>query len=205
MSDPEDAYYSIREKVTVQTKVKGSRFIGYATPVSDDNSAQNYLQSITKKHYDASHNCYAFRIGFGDKTVTRYSDAGEPSGTAGRPILNVIEGHGLSDIICVVTRYFGGTKLGTGGLARAYAECADETLKTAKKVNKIITQSFSVQFDYDLTGQVMHVFSGMGIPVENPVYDTKTKLHTRVRLSKIAAFKDELIQATAGKIEIKHV
>lgn len=204
MSDSDDVYYTIASEITTQIKVKGSRFIGYAAPVQNEEAAHDYLLRLSKKYHDATHHCYAFQIGYGDKNIIRFSDAGEPSGTAGRPILNVITGDQLTDVICVVVRYFGGTKLGTGGLARAYGECASQTLKSAKTITKVLTQPVILSFDYNLTGQVMTVLSRLGILIENPVYDRETHLNIQVRYSKIDLLKNELIQATAGKIEIKH-
>ena len=107
---------------------KKSRFIGYAVPAESEEEALAAVEKIKKKHYDARHNCYAFSIGTGPQPLLRFSDDGEPQGTAGKPILEVIGGSGVRNVCIVVTRYFGGTLLGTGGLVRAYTEAAKAAL-----------------------------------------------------------------------------
>jgi len=122
----------IKEKCRHEERVKDSRFIATAAPVSDEKEANTFISEIKKEFHDASHNCSAWRIGRGNKSIYRYNDDGEPSGTGGRPILKAIEIRELSDICVVVTRYFGGTKLGTGGLSRAYGQLATELLKKSE-------------------------------------------------------------------------
>lgn len=111
-----DNFFTLPGVVSGETKVKRSRFIGHASPIQGIDQIESFLSRIRTAYYDATHCCFAYRLGSGDQTTFRTSDGGEPSGTAGRPILEAIENHGLTDVICTVTRYFGGTKLGTGGL-----------------------------------------------------------------------------------------
>ena len=118
-----DSYNTILTPGTDEIVEKKSRFIGYAQPVSSEEEAYAFVESVKKKHYDARHNCLAFAIGK-ENTLYRFSDDGEPQGTAGKPILEVISGNQVTDICIVVTRYFGGTLLGTGGLVRAYTEAS---------------------------------------------------------------------------------
>ena len=125
-----DSYNTILTPGTDEIVEKKSRFIGYAQPVSSEEEAYAFVESVKKKHYDARHNCHAFAIGK-ENTLYRFSDDGEPQGTAGKPILEVISGNQVTDICIVVTRYFGGTLLGTGGLVRAYTEAAKLALADA--------------------------------------------------------------------------
>ena len=125
-----DSYNTILTPGIDEIVEKKSRFIGYAQPVSSEEEAYAFVESVKKKHYDARHNCHAFAIGK-ENTLYRFSDDGEPQGTAGKPILEVISGNQVTDICIVVTRYFGGTLLGTGGLVRAYTEAAKLALADA--------------------------------------------------------------------------
>jgi uncharacterized YigZ family protein len=197
-----DEFHTLKAKASAETRVKGSRFIGYAAPVENREDAEAFIQSISKKHHDAAHNCYAYRIGFGDNSGFRYSDAGEPSGTAGRPILDAIDGRDLTNTICVVARYFGGTKLGTGGLARAYHDCASSTLDAGTVIVKFVTDSLHIRYPYDLTGVVMKLLSKLGCDIEETIYENEPEMHVRIRLSEIDRFQRELIDATAGKAKI---
>lgn len=197
-----DNYTTLKGMASSEIKVKGSRFIGYAITAGDKLGAESFIGEISKKHHDATHNCFAYRIGIGDGTIFRYSDAGEPSGTAGRPILESIEGRELTDVVCVVTRYFGGTKLGTGGLARAYGECASGTLDNGEKVIKYVTGTIRIVFEYDLTGVVMTLVSDYDCKIESTHYKTDTEMTLSVRLSLLERFRQALIDATAGKVKI---
>lgn len=138
---------TIFEPVQAEIIEKKSRFIGYAAPAHTEEEAQAFLQQIRAKHRDATHNCYAYQVGEHNQ-YQRSSDDGEPSGTAGRPILEVVKGSGLSDVIVVVTRYFGGTLLGTGGLVRAYSATAQAALASAKRVRLIPAFSWAVTVEY---------------------------------------------------------
>ena len=125
-----ETYNTILQEGQDEIVEKKSRFIGYAVPVSSEEEAYAFVEKIRKQHYDARHNCYAFAIG-SENTLLRFSDDGEPQGTAGKPILEVITGNAVVNICIVVTRYFGGTLLGTGGLVRAYTEAAKLALSDA--------------------------------------------------------------------------
>ncbi|MCP4685670.1 MAG: YigZ family protein, partial [bacterium] len=128
----DDSYLTIKRESKIDTKVKGSRFIGETFKVANVAEALEKLDEVRKREYNATHHCYAYITGLGREQVFKYSDDGEPSGTAGRPIYDIIAGADVTSILCVVTRYFGGTKLGTGGLVRAYGETAREALKASE-------------------------------------------------------------------------
>ncbi len=137
-----DTHFTIRARERAEIKVRGSRFIASVAPVPAKEEAQEFLESIRKEYFDATHNCYAWRLG-PSGLLFRTADDGEPSGSAGKPILFSIQKFGVSDVVLVVTRYFGGTKLGVGGLARAYAQAADEVLALCEKV--AVTQTTAVR------------------------------------------------------------
>ena len=199
-ANDEDSYFSISQEVHQSIKVKGSRFLGYAAPVQNKKDALSYLDCLSKKYYDATHVCYAYQYGLLTGAVSRYSDAGEPSGTAGLPIMEAITGRHLTFVICVVVRYFGGTKLGTGGLSRAYSDCASMTLDGAKPVRHYIEESLVICHPYDLTGQVMHVLSQPGVAIVESNYDEGVQVKIRVRKSKLSIIKKMLVDQTSGQV-----
>ena len=198
----EDEYLTIKDQQQAEIKIKGSRFIGTALPVSTENQAREFINLISRKHFAASHNCYAYNIGFGQSRISRFNDAGEPSGTAGQPILNTILGNELTDVAVVVTRYFGGTKLGKGGLVRAYTYCASETFNKCTVIKKYIKDFLDLEFDYNKTGPVMRVIDQFDLKILKANYDQKTKIKLSIRKTKIQNFKQCLIELTSGKISI---
>ena len=197
-----DVYYTLGERASGETKVRGSRFIGYAAPVEGREGAGMFIQKISRQHHDATHNCYAYRVGVGDDALFRYSDAGEPSGTAGKPILEAIDGRRLTDVVCVIARYFGGTKLGTGGLARAYAQCAGDVLDRGGKVEQFLTVRLMIAYGYDLTGVVMGLVSRYGCEVLDTSYGSDTTMVLRVRQGGVDAFTQALQDVTAGRVKV---
>ena len=197
----EDAYLTLRSDTYTELKVKGSRFIGRAIPVNDRDQAEKQIRQISQKYHDATHNCFAYQIGTGDAVYNRFNDDGEPSGTAGKPILEAIQGRRLTCVLCVVTRYFGGTKLGTGGLARAYSDCAVLALDGAEIVKHFLTTPLQITFPYDMTGTVMHLISDYHVKIVHKEYGPKTNLTLHVRRSQADAFEKDIINATAGKAQ----
>ncbi|HQU71332.1 MAG TPA: YigZ family protein [Calditrichia bacterium] len=136
-----------------EIKIKRSGFIGHLSPAPEREAAENFIERCRKDHHSATHNCFAYRI---DAQTTRFSDDGEPSGTAGRPILQMLEKYQLIQSALVVTRYFGGVKLGTGGLIRAYGQCAEETIRKAALLPFIREQRIELRYPYALTRQVAY-------------------------------------------------
>lgn len=139
---------SIYSGGSFELEEKKSRFIAHIEPVTTEDEATNFIQTMKKQYYDARHNCYAFVIG-DNSEIVRSSDDGEPSGTAGRPILEVLTAEGVTNAVCVVTRYFGGTLLGTGGLVKAYGDSTKEVLKIVKTEELIERESFTAVMQYD--------------------------------------------------------
>lgn len=199
----DDEYLTIDQGKTAEIKVKGSKFIGSIDPVTTEHDAFEFINFISQKYYDATHHCYAFQIGYQPSIIARYSDAGEPAGTAGPPILNVIKGKNLTAVVMVVTRYFGGTKLGKGGLVRAYSECAQKTLECCRLVKQYIYERVSVEFDYRLTGPIMRIISSFQAKIHQSEHGQTTKLILLARRSLVEQLKLNLIEATSGRILIQ--
>lgn len=147
MANEQQAFLTLAGPAAAELVEKKSRFIGYAAPVADEAAALAFVQEIKARHRDATHNCYAYQAGDNDQ-FQRSSDDGEPSGTAGRPILEVIRGRGLKNTAVVVTRYFGGILLGTGGLVRAYGAAAKQALEAAGLVRCEPARLYALAVDY---------------------------------------------------------
>lgn len=201
LSEHIDRFFAINGTAQSEIRVKGSRFIGRAQSMRSVNEAETFIDSIRRRFHDATHHCYAYRIGL-PPDRSRYSDDGEPSGTAGRPIMDLLTGRHLTDIVLIVTRYFGGVKLGTGGLARAYSRCAAEALGSVQIHALLVTETVRIVFDYGLTGSVMKAAERNQCKVENMQYGRKTELTLRVEKSKSDTFIRELNDQTAGKAEV---
>lgn len=195
----DDAYRTILAEDTSILKVDGSRFLARALPVESIASADLALEETRRMYRDATHHCFAYRLGTAGMEV-RFSDDGEPSGTAGKPILTAIRRHDLTNILVIVTRYFGGTKLGTGGLARAYGGAAESLLAKAETVTRFVTKSVSITFPHDQIGNVMHCISKSGARIEDTTYDDDVHLNLSVRESLIDQVRKQLVEATSGNI-----
>ena len=158
MENLKDTYKTIEKPYESEVyKVKGSKFIGYAFPVTDENQVKNYIKEVKEKHYKARHWCYAWEIGYQDRAKFRANDDGEPSNSAGQPILGQIHSFGVTNILVVVVRYFGGTKLGVGGLVSAYKIAAKKVLEEAEIVEKTINYSFDIQFEYKDMDKILRI------------------------------------------------
>lgn len=198
-----DSYLTVKREAVYELKVKGSRFIGQIRLCHDKATAESTLDNIRKKYYDATHNCFAYRVGLGNEVIFRYSDDGEPSGTAGKPIYDQIEGGNITNVLVVVTRYFGGTKLGTGGLAHAYSQTAQETIRSAGKVEKQITEriAMTVQFsDYNNVERLVHQMKAKIIDSE---FTDIVRITAEIRISLVQDFKEKLVDITSGRIEFE--
>ena len=189
--DQFDAYRSIAAPAQGLFKDNGSRFIAFAYPVETEDQVKELVQALRKEYHDARHHCYAYRLGYkGD--VWRASDDGEPSGSAGRPILGQIDSLGLSDVLVVVVRYFGGIKLGIPGLIRAYKTSTSDALSSAQIVEKIAAQNFGISFDYLSMNAVMKVLKDMDLPQSNQLFGERCSIQVRVRLTAVEDFKKKM-------------
>lgn len=202
MIPPSDEYKTIREEVLAETKVQGSRFIATASPSTTKSDAEEFVARLRKQYHDATHNCFAYRCGT-EGSLFRSGDDGEPAGTAGRPILAAVDKHCLTDVCVVVTRYFGGTKLGVGGLIRAYGGAAEQALSSANIVTKFVLESLEVSFPHAHVGNVMHVVSQSGARIVGTTYDEDAHLVLEIRKSKVDELRVLLIDHTSGKIRFQ--
>lgn len=177
---------------------KKSRFIATIAPVENEEEATAFIERIRKKYYDARHNCPAFVIGR-NKELTRCSDDGEPSGTAGKPILEVLLGAGLTNVAVVVTRYFGGTLLGTGGLVRAYTQAVQEGLAACKIATMRYGVTIRIETDYTDLGKIQHLLNNKEIPIISSEYTDKVALMVQLPKEQAEGLRKELTEATAAR------
>lgn len=194
----QDVYYVLDGPVRAEHKVKRSRFIAEAMPVEDEAQAEAEIAAIRKQAYDATHHCFAYRVGAGGEGF-RYSDDGEPSGTAGAPILRQVDARGLTNTLVVVTRYYGGTKLGTGGLIRAYGEVTAEALDAARIEEKVLRTRVRLCFGYEDTSPAMHTLSQFDAEVYETHYTDATEIIIGVRRSQAALFIETFVDALRGR------
>ncbi|HKL09587.1 MAG TPA: YigZ family protein [Bacteroidales bacterium] len=156
MADFNDEYLTIRKPSEGLFKDRGSKFLAFAYPVSSEEEIKVIQEQLRNKYHDARHHCYAYMLG-PEKEVYRANDDGEPSSTAGKPILGQIRSFNLTNILIVVIRYFGGTKLGVGGLISAYKTAAEEALKKAKIIKKTLHDIYELKFDYPQMNEIMRI------------------------------------------------
>jgi uncharacterized YigZ family protein len=200
-----DVYRTLSAPALVEVpKVKGSRFIGEALPVRDKAEAEAALEAVRQREPGATHHCWAWRLG-ADGSSTRSSDDGEPGGTAGAPILRQIEARDLTGVLVVVTRYYGGTKLGTGGLFRAYGEAASRALDDAPAEERLRCSTLSVRFAYDDTSPVMQTLHRFGAEVVEQRYTGSAELVVAVRASQADSLSAALTDALSGRVEVEIV
>lgn len=196
----QDSYKSIASESRGLFKDNGSRFIAHAYPVETEEEVKEIVASLKKEYYDARHHVYAYRLGYrGDRF--RANDDGEPSGSSGRPVLGQIDSNGLSDILVVVVRYFGGIKLGIPGLIRAYRTSTADAIANAQIVEKIASRMFRVHFGYMSMNSVMKVFKDMELEQKNQKFDMECSLDTSVRLSLVKTFEDRMADVEGCRIE----
>lgn len=187
-------YYTIEKNAIAEFKDKGSRFIAYAYPISTADEFKKYLQELKKEHSKAVHHCFAYRLGLDDNTF-RVSDDGEPSGSAGKPILNVIDSKQLTNILIIIVRYFGGTLLGVPGLINAYKSATAIALQVVPFVQKPVEINYELQFDYTRMNDVMVVlkhYSCTIIKQENQLFCVVQTGIQKARLAEVLSKLKEL-------------
>jgi len=195
-----DKYYTIDAEYRSEIKVKGSKFIATSIPVETKELAMEQLERIRAEFYDATHNCYAYRIGW-DGAEFRAADDGEPAGSAGKPILFSIDKYNLQNILVVVTRYFGGTKLGVGGLVRAYSDSAEETLKIVKPKVVHRTELVFIECGYEDISFVKRTFDEFAISFEED-YAENVKFSINIPISKVDRFVNLIFANSNGKLKV---
>ncbi len=198
----EAAYLFLKQGGTGEIEEKKSRFIATIRPVATEEEAIAFIEEMKKKYWDARHNCYAYVIGSGGQ-IMRYSDDGEPGGTAGKPMLEVLTGSGVRNIAVVVTRYFGGTLLGTGGLVRAYTQAVQEGLKNCGIARKRPGVRMLLETDYNSVGKILYLLGTRKIEPESSVYEADVKLTLVLPQEECAMICTEFTEVTAGKVKMK--
>lgn len=162
-------------------KEKSSKFLGYAFPVTSEEEIKQHLEAVKKEHFSARHWCYAWQLGYGKSQHYRANDDGEPNNTAGLPIYGQIQSFELTDILIVIVRYFGGIKLGVGGLIQAYKTASQLTLQEAQIIEKIITKTLIITFDYKDMNKVMRVIKERNLQIINQLMEMNCTLFIEVR------------------------
>lgn len=182
-------------------KIKGSRFIASLRPIADEAAAEAFCAQVASDFPDARHHCFAWRLGGGGERF-RSSDDGEPSGSAGRPILMQLEGHELTNLCCVVTRYFGGTKLGVGGLMRAYGGAAGKACDRAELKDVIITELLDIEHPYALSGPVQGLLSAFALEPIEATYGETVRFKLHVPVARCEDFLREIRDRTADRAQV---
>lgn len=200
----DNTYRAIYKYGEDQFIVKKSRFIGYAKPIDSEEEALSFIEEIETKHRDASHNVYAYVFG-PNSNVQRFSDAGEPSGTAGVPALEVIKKEELRNVVVVITRYYGGTKLGAGGLIRAYTKGAKIGLEAGIIVDQVLHNKFKVRVDYNQYGAIENYLMNEGYIIDDTIYDEAVNVYVYVKFSDKDMFKRDIRNLTSGDAEIDYI
>lgn len=196
-----DKYFTVAGHNLTEIKINKSRFLAQVFPVTEKREISLILEKIKKEYFDASHHPYAYRLGL-NRNNFKSSDDGEPSGSSGKPILDAIDKYNLTDVFLIITRYFGGVKLGVGGLKRAFFDAAEECLKNAKIVEKYIFSNIKFEFDYKFIGAVMNLIEKEKIDIKNNFSAEKVVLECEVRLSIIDNFIIQLTNLTNGQVKI---
>ena len=196
--------YSVPQKALVDEQIiKKSRFITHISRTTNKNEAKTFIQDIKAQYPDARHHCWAYIAGHPTATTDiGFSDDGEPSGTAGKPILNVLQHRGIGEITLVVVRYFGGIKLGAGGLVRAYSSSASLAMDKLKTITLIRSKDFKVTFNYTLENNIKHLLETHNIGIQKTVYGTRISMHLSVPETAIESFNTSLINSTSGKVSL---
>jgi uncharacterized YigZ family protein len=200
-----DDVYKTIEKPSIETlfKEKSSKFFGYAFPISSEEDVKIILENLKKQHHTARHFCYAYQLGFLKKRV-RVNDDGEPSNSAGMPIFGQIQAFELTNVLVVSVRYFGGTKLGVGGLMSAYKISAQQALKASKIIEKTIDEYFQVSFNYDLMNNVLRIIKEHDVILINQKLDIKCEYEIAVRKKdalKVFQIFNEMYPISIEKLE----
>lgn len=195
-------YYSIKEPIIHEIDIKKSRFITYLIPIQTEEEFNEQLAAIRKKHYKATHHCQAFILN-ADSSIQRMSDDGEPSGTAGVPMLEVLKRNNLTYIMAVTVRYFGGTKLGAGGLIRAYSTSVSETLNHSKLIANATQMVIELTLEYNQVDNFNYYLEQTSTPITvlDTQYTDKVSLTLALYLGDIEPVHQELIDLFSGQIE----
>ncbi len=197
-----DTIATVSAPATASVLVQGSKFIGHIAPAESEEAAMDELNERRRKYADATHNCWAYRSGRPGDLIERSSDDGEPSGTAGRPIHDTLRRDDLQNVVCVVTRYFGGTKLGTGGLVRAYADAAAAAIEAGTIIQRTMMRVVSIAFDHEQTGVLYRALEEFGLHLVPGSYDERAYGTIHVPASRVERLNARLKELTHSGIDL---
>ncbi len=195
-----DSFKGIEEPVQAQIVEKKSKFICCLYYVETEEQALEYVQQLRKKYYDARHHCFAFSIGLSEYPIERFNDDKEPSGTAGKPILEVIKGAGLRNVLAVVIRYFGGVLLGTGGLIKAYTEAVKEAIANAEIYESRLCEELNISVDYSNLPKIQHLLGSYNEKIYQTEYLEKVSILLYITYNNANLIKNEILQLLNGDI-----
>lgn len=199
-----EQYRMLSKGAQAELVEKKSKFIATIRPVSSEEEAVAFIEEMKKKYYDARHNCSAFVIGSKGE-LTRSSDDGEPSGTAGRPMLEVLTGSGIRNIAAVVTRYFGGVLLGTGGLVRAYSGAVKMALEQCETITRRYGVQMLIKTDYNGVGKIQYLLGSKDVVIQDSVYAADVQMTVLVPIEEYDRLCKELVEATNGRVGLEEV
>jgi len=191
-------YKTLLKNATAEIEEKKSRFIANVKPVQSEEEALEFIKDLKSKYWDATHNVYAYYI-VNDSVIQKFSDDGEPSGTAGLPVLEAIKKSGIQNVVVVVTRYFGGTLLGAAGLVRAYGKCAKAGIDEASIVQKILCFQVAVTAGYQLLGKLQSTMLSEGYYIENVKYEKDVEFSVYVPVDRLESFNYLIYDITNAK------
>ncbi len=195
-----EKYFTIDKSVESIYKEKGSKFLSFLYPVSSVDEVKEYLTQLKKKYYDATHHCYAYIIGY-DKETFRMNDDGEPSSTAGKPIYGQLQSNDLTNVLLVVVRYFGGTKLGVSGLIKAYKESSAECIALAQIVEKQVKNKYNIYFAYEDMNVVMNILKQNNAEQKNQIFDLNCQIEVLIDKRNTTKFESSIPPVSTIRIE----
>ena len=195
-----EKYLTISKSVESIYKEKGSKFLSFLYPVTSVEEVKEYLTQLKKKYYDATHHCYAYVIGY-DKQTFRMNDDGEPSSTAGKPIYGQLQSNDLTNVLLVVVRYFGGTKLGVSGLIKAYKESSAECIALAEIVEKQVKHKYNIYFAYEDMNVVMNILKQNNAEQKNQIFDLNCQIEVLIEKRNISKFENSIPQYSSIRLE----
>lgn len=195
-----EKYLTVSKSVESIYKEKGSKFLSFLYPVTSVDEVKEYLTQLKKKYYDATHHCYAYIIGY-DKETFRMNDDGEPSSTAGKPIYGQLQSNDLTNVLLVVVRYFGGTKLGVSGLIKAYKESSAECIALAEIVEKQVKHKYIIYFAYEDMNVVMNILKQNNAEQKNQIFDLNCQIEVLIDKRNSSKFESSIPPVSTIRIE----
>ena len=204
---PRDSSFQVPSKtITVEQDIKRSRFISTAGRAGNKKSAKEFINSVSEKYSDATHNCYAFVAGNPFSTTEiGFGDDREVSGTAGKPMLSVLQHKNIGEIVVVVSRYFGGIKLGSGGLVRAYSSSVQLVLEKLPLVNCVVVKNVQISFDYQYENSIRQILNKFHVHIKDSIYSDKAVMKIGVPEDRLEELNTELQNSTSGNVALLEI